>query len=80
MYVFTFKFGLSPWNSNFKSIIVKKDVWLNVRKLFANILNHAWICQKWVKFKARVVRTSGFITSRVVLYASQLLLTITKTN
>ena len=76
---YTFKFDLTSWNSSFKSIVYKK-VWLNVRSLFANILNHAWICQKMVKFKARVVRTSGFITSRVVLYANQLLLTITKTN
>ena len=77
---YTFKFDLTSWNSNFKSIVVRKDVWLNVRRLLANIINHAWICQKMVEFKARVVRTSGFITSRVVLYASQLLLTITKTN
>jgi hypothetical protein len=80
MYKFTFKYDLTSWNSNFKSIVVRKDVWLNVRRLLINTLNHSWICQKMVKFKARVVRTSGFITSRVVLYASQMLLTITKTN
>tara|TARA_S200000501_G_C20419141_1_gene567177 strand:+ start:314 stop:556 length:243 start_codon:yes stop_codon:yes gene_type:complete len=80
MNIYTFKFDLTSWNSNFKSIVARKDVWLNVRRLFANILNHSWICQKMVKFKAKVVRTTGFITNRVVLYASQLLLTITKTN
>lgn len=64
---YTFKFDLTLWNSNLKSIVI-------------NYLNHSWICQKMIKFKAKVVRTSGFITSRVVLYASQMLLTITKTN
>lgn len=72
------KYGLTCWNSNFKSIVVRKDVWLNIRRLLANVINNSWICQKQVEFKATVIRTSGFVTNRVVLYASQLLLTLRK--